>query len=399
MNISKKVVILLLILLVTILPLLSCRALPYLENFTSLANSSSDADPNSNSTPSVDEAVTPLPSSGDISTSQPITLDHEPREDILVEVYERINPGVVSILVRTRSGRSEGSGFVFDKEGHIVTNYHVVEGGDHLEVGFPSGLRAWGEVIGIDIDSDLAVIKVDVNPEALHPIPLGDSSQVSIGQTVMAIGNPFSLSGTMTVGIISGQGRTLESLRTSPEGGTFTAGDLIQTDAAINPGNSGGPLVNLDGEVIGVNRAIRTFNFTEQADPLNSGIGFAIPANIVNRVVPALITEGRYDYPYLGISTTRDEITLLDQEELGLSQYTGAFVTSVVPGSPADQAGLRGGQDLIIAVDGIPVHEFGELLSYLFNYKSPGDTITFTILRGEQELEIDLILGERPDSG
>jgi S1-C subfamily serine protease len=399
MNISKKVVILLLILLVTILPLLSCRALPYLENFTSLANSSSDADPNSNSTPSVDEAVTPLPSSGDISTSQPITLDHEPREDILVEVYERINPGVVSILVRTRSGRSEGSGFVFDKEGHIVTNYHVVEGGDHLEVGFPSGLRAWGEVIGIDIDSDLAVIKVDVDPEALHPIPLGDSSQVSIGQTVMAIGNPFSLSGTMTVGIISGQGRTLESLRTSPEGGTFTAGDLIQTDAAINPGNSGGPLVNLDGEVIGVNRAIRTFNFTEQADPLNSGIGFAIPANIVNRVVPALITEGRYDYPYLGISTTRDEITLLDQEELGLSQYTGAFVTSVVPGSPADQAGLRGGQDLIIAVDGIPVHEFGELLSYLFNYKSPGDTITFTILRGEQELEIDLILGERPDSG
>jgi S1-C subfamily serine protease len=399
MNISKKVVILLLILLVTILPLLSCRALPYLENFTSLANSSSDADPNSNSTPSVDEAVTPLPSSGDISTSQPITLDHEPREDILVAVYERINPGVVSILVRTRSGRSEGSGFVFDKEGHIVTNYHVVEGGDHLEVGFPSGLRAWGEVIGIDIDSDLAVIKVDVNPEALHPIPLGDSSQVSIGQTVMAIGNPFSLSGTMTVGIISGQGRTLESLRTSPEGGTFTAGDLIQTDAAINPGNSGGPLVNLDGEVIGVNRAIRTFNFTEQADPLNSGIGFAIPANIVNRVVPALITEGRYDYPYLGISTTRDEITLLDQEELGLSQYTGAFVTSVVPGSPADQAGLRGGQDLIIAVDGIPVHEFGELLSYLFNYKSPGDTITFTILRGEQELEIDLILGERPDSG
>jgi S1-C subfamily serine protease len=399
MNISKKVVILLLILLVTILPLLSCRAIPYLENFTSLANSSSDADPNSNSTPSVDEAVTPLPSSGDISTSQPITLDHEPREDILVVVYERINPGVVSILVRTRSGRSEGSGFVFDKEGHIVTNYHVVEGGDHLEVGFPSGLRAWGEVIGIDIDSDLAVIKVDVDPEALHPIPLGDSSQVSIGQTVMAIGNPFSLSGTMTVGIISGQGRTLESLRTSPEGGTFTAGDLIQTDAAINPGNSGGPLVNLDGEVIGVNRAIRTFNFTEQADPLNSGIGFAIPANIVNRVVSALITEGRYDYPYLGISTTRDEITLLDQEELGLPQYTGAFVTSVVPGSPADQAGLRGGQDLIIAVDGIPVHEFGELLSYLFNYKSPGDTITFTILRGEQELEIDLILGERPDSG
>lgn len=396
MNFSKKMVVFLLILSVTILPLLSCRAIPTLENFPSAVRNSSNPDENNSTSPFREVESVPTDPLLTLSTSQPVLLDTEIVEDSLAELYERINPGVVSILLRGVSGRSEGSGFVIDKEGHIITNYHVVEDGDHLEVGFPSGLRAWGEVIGIDIDSDLAVIKVDVEPENLHPIPLGDSSQIRIGQTVVAIGNPFRLSGTMTVGIISGQGRTLESLRTSPEGGTFTAGDLIQTDAAINPGNSGGPLVNLNGEVIGVNRAIRTFNFTEQADPLNSGIGFAIPANIVKRVAPALIAEGHFDYPYLGISTSRDVITLLDQQELGLPQYTGAFVTSVVPGSPADQAGLRGGQDLIIAVDNTPVREFAELLSYLFNYKSPGETITFSILRGDRELEIDLILGKRP---
>lgn len=396
MNFSKNLVVFLLILSVTILPLLSCRAIPTLENFPSAVRNSSNPDENNSTSPFREVESVPTDPLLTLSTSQPVLLDTEIVEDSLAELYERINPGVVSILLRGVSGRSEGSGFVIDKEGHIITNYHVVEDGDHLEVGFPSGLRAWGEVIGIDIDSDLAVIKVDVEPENLHPIPLGDSSQIRIGQTVVAIGNPFRLSGTMTVGIISGQGRTLESLRTSPEGGTFTAGDLIQTDAAINPGNSGGPLVNLNGEVIGVNRAIRTFNFTEQADPLNSGIGFAIPANIVKRVAPALIAEGHFDYPYLGISTSRDVITLLDQQELGLPQYTGAFVTSVVPGSPADQAGLRGGQDLIIAVDNTPVREFAELLSYLFNYKSPGETITFSILRGDRELEIDLILGKRP---
>ncbi|MBE0408177.1 MAG: trypsin-like peptidase domain-containing protein [Anaerolineales bacterium] len=396
MNRTKKLLVLILILTVTILALLSCRAVPFLESLTSAANDSTPTNTIAASLSTEDIVITPTFPREASSASQPVTLDQEVRENNLIEIYERINPGVVSVLVRTQSGRSEGSGFVIDEEGHIVTNYHVVEDGEHLEVGFPSGLRAWGEVVGVDIDSDLAVIKVNVEPEALHPIPLGDSSQMNIGQTVVAIGNPFRLSGTMTVGIISGQGRTLDSLRTSPEGGIFTAGDLIQTDAAINPGNSGGPLVNLNGEVIGVNRAIRTFNFTEQADPLNSGIGFAIPSNIVKRVAPALIAEGYFDYPYLGISTSRDEITLLDQQELGLSHYTGAFVTSVVPGSPADLAGLRGMQDLIIAVDGIPVREFSELLSYLFNYKSPGDTMVFTVLRGERELEIEIVLGKRP---
>jgi S1-C subfamily serine protease len=397
MNGSKKLLVLLVLFSVTILPILSCRAIPSLDFLSSLSETDRITETDTASPSFVELRTTPTLSFEDQSTTQSVNIDLGIQEGNLVELYESINPGVVSILVRTQSGRSEGSGFVYDLEGHIVTNYHVVEGGQHLEVGFPSGLRAWGEVLGVDIDSDLAVIKVEVDPEDLHPLPLGDSSQIRTGQTVVAIGNPFRLSGTMTVGIISGQGRTLDSLRTSPEGGTFTAGDLIQTDAAINPGNSGGPLVNLNGEVIGVNRAIRTFNFTEQADPLNSGIGFAIPASIVKRVAPALIADGNFDYPYLGISTSRDVITLLDQQELGLSQYNGAFVASVVPGSPADQAGLRGMQDLIVAVDGTPIREFSELLSYLFNFKSPGDTITFTVLRGDRELEIDLVLGKRPN--
>lgn len=330
-------------------------------------------------------------------------------EETLVNIYETVNPGVVAIHVNTGSGRSLGSGFVIDQDGHIVTNYHVVENGRDLEVSFPSGFKVWGEVLGTDTDSDLAVIKVEAPPEQLRPLTLGDSSNVKVGQTVVAIGNPFGLSGTMTVGIISGQGRTLDSLRASPEGGPFAAGDIIQTDAAINPGNSGGPLLNLNGEVIGVNRAIRTVNFTLTEDPVNSGIGFAVAINIVKRVVPALISDGEFDYPYLGISS-RPEITLQEQEALGLPQATGAYVTSVVPGSPADQAGLRGGQsnrptsipglpaggDLIIAIDDVPVLQFSDLLSYLFNHKSPDEEVTLTILRDGEMMDIDLVLGKRP---
>jgi 2-alkenal reductase len=228
-----------------------------------------------------------------------------------------------------------------------------------------------------------------------------------VGQTVIAIGNPFGLSGTMTVGIVSAKGRTLESLRQTEAGSFFTAGDIIQTDAAINPGNSGGPLINLKGEVIGVNRAIRTTGATPTGDPVNSGIGFAISGNIVRRVVPVLIEKGVYDYPYLGV-TSREDLTLEMIEELGLPRQTGAYITSVTPGGPADQAGLRGGSqptsfpgltkggDLIIAIDGRPVTSFGEMLSYLINTKSPGDEITLTVLRNGIEKEVKLTLGKRP---
>jgi len=337
----------------------------------------------------------------------PVVINQVPEESDLVAIYERSNPGVVAIQVLSSSGNGLGSGFVIDEEGHIITNYHVIEGVSDIEVDFPSGFKTRGEVIGTDTDSDLAIVKVNAPPEELHPLPLGDSSEIKVGQTVVAIGSPFRFNGTMTTGIISSLGRTLSSLRTAPGGSFFTAGDIIQTDAAINPGNSGGPLLNLNGEVIGVNRAIETYNINAEEDPLNSGIGFAIAINTVKRVVPSLISEGNYDYPYLGISSL-SEINLLQQEALGLTQSSGAYVTTITPDSPADRAGLLGGTeetdifnlysggDLIIAIDGRFIMTFSDLLSYLIQEKSPGDVVTFTILRGDQEIQLDLTLGKRP---
>jgi S1-C subfamily serine protease len=340
-------------------------------------------------------------------TEPNIIQNSDLNESILVDIYERSNPGVVAIQVLTETGDGLGSGFVIDKDGHIITNFHVIDGVSDLEVDFPSGFKVRGEVIGTDKDSDLAVIKVDAPAEELHPLPLGDSSEIKVGQPVVAIGSPFRFNGTMTTGIISSLGRTLTSLNEAPGGSFFTAGDIIQTDAAINPGNSGGPLLNLEGEVVGVNRAIETYNINSQEDPLNSGIGFAIAINTVKRVAPLLISEGSYDYPYLGISSL-NEISLLQQEALQLPQATGVYVTSVTPDSPADRAGIRGGSnpteffnllsggDLIIAIDGQPTQTFSELLSYLMQEKSPGDAITFTILRDNQAIEVELILGKRP---
>lgn len=328
-------------------------------------------------------------------------------ENVLVGVYNRVNPGVVAIQTLSEMGGSQGSGFVYDMQGHIITNYHVVEGATDLEVDFPSGVKVRGEVIGTDLDSDIAVIKVQVDPNALQPVTLGDSDDVHIGQMVIAIGNPFGLSSSMTLGIVSAKGRTLDSMRQTTQGQNFSAGDIIQTDAAINPGNSGGPLINLKGEVIGVNRAIRTTNMTAVGEPTNSGIGFAISINIVKRVVPGIIENGKYDYPYLGISAL-EELSLLQQEALGMRDATGAYVVEVVSGGPGDKAGLKAGTkttpfvglfsggDLIVGVDGRPVRVFGELLSYLMTSKSPGDTITLTVMRANEKKDIEVTLGERP---
>jgi len=341
------------------------------------------------------------------SEAVPLAVSEIAPEELLVRIYENVSRGVVSIQVLTPEGGSQGSGFVFDKEGHIITNYHVVEGLTDLEVDFPSGFKTRGNVTAIDTDSDLAIIKVEAPPGELFPLTLGDSSGLKVGQTVIAIGNPFGLTGSMTTGIISALGRTLESMRDAPGGSTFTAGDIIQTDTAINPGNSGGPLLNLQGEVIGVNRAIRTFNFTVGEEPLNSGIGFAVAINIVKRVAPVLIADGEYDYPYIGISSL-PEISLLEMEALDLPQSTGAYVTTVTAGGPAERAGLRAGTeatdlallnaggDLIIAIDNQPVRTFGDLLAYLINYKSPGDTVVLTILREDQKLDVELTLDKRP---
>jgi len=293
-------------------------------------------------------------------------------------------------------GVGSGSGFVIDKQGHIVTNYHVVEGVDEIQVSFTSGIKTRGTVIGTDTDSDLAVIKVDLPEEDLTPVPMGDSDSLRVGQVVVAIGNPFGLNSTMTTGIVSSIGRTLDSLNLSSSGQAFAAGDIIQTDAAINPGNSGGPLLNLDGEVIGVNRAIRTFNTNENSEPVNSGIGFAVSINIVKRVVPSLISEGSYAYPYLGISAWSD-IPLTEVERIGMDKAVGAFVTNVVAGGPADVAGLQV-DDVVLSIDGREVLDFSELLSYLFTNTSPGDEVLLQVFRGGEIIEVPLIIGSRPVS-
>ena len=337
------------------------------------------------------------PPTAAVAAAPPVTASEE---QLLIDLYQRVNPSVVAILVEDQTGGALGTGFIIDTEGHVVTNFHVVEGAQQIEVDFPSGFKTRGQVLGTDADSDLAVIKMDTLPEQLIPVPLGDSDQVQVGQRVVAIGNPFGLSGTMTIGIVSGLGRTLQSVRTT-ESGAFSAPDIIQTDAAINRGNSGGPLLNLQGEVIGVNKAL------ESETGFNAGIGFAVASNTVKQVVPYLIKDGKFVYPYLGIRAL-DELSLSAQERLKLPQASGAYVTSVVPGGPSDQAGVQadsasetaadfnGDGDLIIAIDGRAVRVFSNLLSYLVNHTRPGQEVTLTVLRGGEKVDVKVTLGERP---
>jgi 2-alkenal reductase len=343
--------------------------------------------------------LTPLPSNTaipdqQVQTSPPILVDAGnpvPEEGSLSELYQRVLPGVVTIFTNT----GLGSGFVFDGEGHVITNNHVVEGASEVEVDFASGFKAHGTVIGTDADADIAVIKVDAPAEQLHPLAIGDSNNLLVGQSVVAIGNPFGLNGTMTLGIISGLGRTQPAHSAPDGGGRFSTADIIQTDAAINPGNSGGPLFNLNGEVVGVNQSIRTNNVDQTTgNAVNSGVGFSISINLVKRIVPGLISNGSYEYPYLGISS--GELSLAEIETLGLKTYTGAYVAEVVSGGPADQAGIRAGEDLIIGIDGQLVTSFDDMLSYLVTNKSPGDTVVLTVLRNGQNVDITVTLGTRP---
>jgi S1-C subfamily serine protease len=373
--------------------------------------------------PQLSEGTSPTnPPAAEITVAPPATslppsqATRAPAPGSLSDLYQQVSDGVVSILIFPAGGASDslpiaqGSGFVIDADGHIVTNQHVVAEGGDIEVDFPSGEKAYATLVGTDPDSDLAVLKVDVPAGTLKPLPLGDSDTVLVGDTVVAIGNPFGLSGTMTVGVVSAVGRTLESEHAAPGGTPFTAGDIIQTDAAINPGNSGGPLLDQSGQVIGVNRAIRTDSTNASGSPLNSGIGFAVPINIVRRVVPVLIETGHYDYPYVGIQSLDDQLwTLKTLDALNLpSDANGAYVTCVTPGGPADQAGVNGagdcfqtglnpGGDLITAIDGNPVRQFSDLLSYLINETSPGDQVTLTVLRNGQQMDITVTLQPRPN--
>ncbi|MBX3047151.1 MAG: trypsin-like peptidase domain-containing protein [Anaerolineales bacterium] len=326
-----------------------------------------------------------------------VSSDMLSQQEALVSLYNAVSPGVVSIATVSGQGGAQGSGFVYDMQGHIVTNFHVVEGAQYIEVTFPSGFQAVGEVIGEDLDSDLAVLKIDAPAEELFPVQMGDSDALQVGQYVVAIGNPFGLSGSMSLGVISSKGRTLDSMNLAPNSTQFfSAGDIIQTDAAINPGNSGGPLLNLYGEVVGVNRAIRSFSFNETGDALNSGIGFAISANIVKRVVPSLIEVGHYEYPYLGLSSSSN-LSLAAAQQLGLENNNGALVAAVVDGGPSDQAGLQQG-DMIKAINGRLVKNFDQLIAYLFGNTSPGDVVVLDIIREGQTMQINLTLGARPVS-
>jgi 2-alkenal reductase len=331
---------------------------------------------------------------------QPV-MNEEPTPEItgdalqqgLIDLYRRANPAVVFIIVPPIGS---GSGFVFGQEGYIVTNNHVVENGREYEVVFSGGERRDAELVGADVDSDLAVIKVDELPDGVQPLALGSSDDLAVGQFVVAIGNPFGEQGSMSLGIVSGLGRSLRSQRELETGSSYSLPQVVQTDAPINPGNSGGPLLNLDGEVVGVNSAIATTSGS------NSGVGFSIPVKAVRRIVPSLIEDGSFEYPYMG-AAFEDEISLDDQNTFGLPQTTGAYVVSITEGSPADEAGLRAasgttgrGGDLIIAIDEKTIANFDDLNSYLALETLVGQTITMQVLRDGQTLDVPLTLGERP---
>ncbi len=347
----------------------------------------------------------------------------------LAELYDQVNPAVVNVQVtlpaasaasssmqipgfqfgfpqqqqqQPQYSYAQGSGFVYDEDGHIVTNYHVAGEAVEITVVFWNGLSMSADLVGSDPDSDLAVIQVDGLPDGVQPLSLGDSDALRVGQTVAAIGNPFGLEGTMTTGIVSGLARTMPSQAFTADGERFSIPDVIQTDAAINPGNSGGPLLNLAGDVIGVNTAI------ESQMGQFAGVGFAVPSNIVMRVVPVLIEEGSYPHAWLGIAGMDLLPEIREAMDLDSTQ-SGALVVAVTANSPADEAGLRGGDtelqvmgrpvqiggDIIVSIDGQDVIGFDDLLSYV-TAAEVGQRVTLGVLRDGEMMTLNVMLAARP---
>ena len=320
----------------------------------------------------------------------------------LIELFEKSEEGVVKIKVERISSQGDtggvGSGFVYDNLGHIITNAHVVDGANKATVTFLDGSQYNAEIIGKDKFTDIAVIKVSEKPRLLHPLEIGDSSLLQVGEHVAAIGNPFGHSGTITSGIVSQIGRLLTSQNSG-----FSIPDVIQTDAAINPGNSGGPLLNMMGQVIGINTAIQSITGEF------SGLGFAVPSNTVSKIVPTLIEEGKYPHPWIGI--LGQDIDPVLAKVLDLKQAKGFLVMSVVDGSPADKAGLKGMSqttvidgkeypvdgDIIISVDGKEVRQISDILIHLEREISVGDEMVLGILRDGDFMDLTLKLVERPD--
>jgi S1-C subfamily serine protease len=325
------------------------------------------------------------------------------QDTALVELFKQVDPGVVNIQIvvqqqGTAVGQGAGSGFIIDDQGHIVTNNHVVAQAQRVTAIFYNGIEASAEIVGTDADSDLAVIKVDQIPEGAHPLVLGDSDQVKVGEWVVAIGNPFGLGSSMSAGIVSATGRTIPTQLTQ-----FSIPQAIQTDAAVNPGNSGGPLIDLGGRVVGVNAQIATGGGT----PANAGVAFAIPSNIVRRVVPVLIKAGSYQWPWLGVEG--GSVNLLIQQANNLPTQQGAYIDQVVPGGPAAQAGLQGstgtetidgidvpvGGDVVIKANGEQITDFNDLLVRIA-FSEIGTKVQLTILRGGEEQAVTLTLQARP---
>lgn len=297
---------------------------------------------------------------------------------------------------------SSGSGFLIDGEGHIVTNNHVIENATLIQVGFTNGLIVEATLVGTDVDSDIAVLKVDQVPPDVQPVPLGDSRDVTIGQRAIAIGSPFGLETSLTVGVVSARGRTLDSRD------QYSIADVIQTDAAINPGNSGGPLFNSRGEVIGVNTAIASESGSFE------GIGYAVPSNTVAKVSQALIATGDYQHPYLGVGMWRLPVTTIVARELNLPVTQGVFVSNVPDGGPAAAAGLRSTTDIVtingifdypdpaksdimLRINGQPIRTSADLIDYLATETEVGQTITLSVLRDGQEQDIQVTVGARPE--
>ncbi len=363
--------------------------------------------PVSTSTPPVLVVVatpTPLP--------EEIVLEADAEEQLIINLYARVSPSVVNINVIGEGlsypevpglpeeffRRGLGSGFVIDTEGHIVTNNHVVEGARRIQVRFSDDTEAEAEIVGADPHTDLAVLKVDAPAALLHPVELGESDTVRVGQRAIAIGNPFGFERTVTIGIISAVGRVLR------QSSGFSLPNLIQTDAAINPGNSGGPLLDSRGRVIGVNTII----FTRSGS--SSGVGFAVPVNTVKRVVPELIKSGHFAHPWLGIRGYSINAELAEALDLPVS--SGVLVAEVIKEGPSARAGLRGGKrevlvegfiepissggDIIIAINGTEIRGMDELITYLES-TVVGQEVELTIIRDGDEKHLTVKLEERPN--
>lgn len=324
-------------------------------------------------------------------------------------VYDQAGSAVVNVTTVTYvhdfffnpvPQEGTGSGFIYDREGHIITNFHVVENAQELSVTLADGRTYSAELVGQDPTNDLAVIRIH-SDDVPEPIPLGDSDDLRVGRFVVAIGNPFGLEGTLTVGVVSSLGRVIQG----PDGRFI--GEVIQTDAAINPGNSGGPLLDLSGQVIGVNSQIVS------PSGASAGVGFAVPSNTARRVVPELITHGRYPHPWLGIeaiSLTAERAEAFRQAGMEIVADSGVLVLQVAPGGPADQAGIRGGTrlarigryqiplggDIIRAIDGEPITDFQDLTIYLDTRTRVGETVELAVVRDGEERTIEATLQERP---